>query len=386
MDKIKIIHIITRLDRGGSSKMLLDIARGLSAAKYDIKIIAGFTINPHEDLSSFSKKTGIEILFVRTLRRDINALFDILALVRLWQIIKKEKPDIVHTHTSKAGFLGRLAAKLAGGPKIIYMPHGNIFYGYAPMPFTKLFIILERFAAGFSDRIVTLTYIERSEFLQRGIGTKGKFVTIHNGIDIKACQIVNQEYALALRRELNIPSDCILITNISRLEPVKGLETFIRALSEAKKTVKDFKALIIGDGSLKDKLNLLTRKLALEDKVLFLGFREDIKEIIYLSDIVVDSALNEGLGLVLLEAGILGKPVVATKVGGIPEVVQDGKTGILVEARDAKALSQAMVRILRDSKLREAMSQQAKAWIAGNFSFELMLEKFNALYEALLKS
>lgn len=366
--------------------MVLDMARASAGERYDIKIISGLTVNPHEDLGSFSKKTGIEILFVRPLRRDINAFLDTWALLRLWQLIKKEKPDIVHTHTSKAGFLGRLAARLAGVPKIIYMPHGNIFYGYAPMPFTKLFIILERFAAGFSDRIVTLTDIERNEFLQRGIGTKSKFVTIHNGIDIKACQVIDQKYLLALRGELNIPGDCALITNISRLEPVKGLETFIQALSEVNKTVKDFKALVIGDGSLRYKLKDLTKKLALEDKVLFLGFRDDIKEIIYLSDIVVDSALNEGLGLVLLEAGILGKPVVATKVGGIPEAVRDGKTGILVGAKDARALSEAMVRILRDSKLREAMSEQAKEWIAANFSFELMLGKFNALYEAILKS
>lgn len=386
MNYIKIIHVITRLDKGGASRVLLDIAKTLNKGQFSIKIISGRTSDEQEDLKKFSKQTGIEIIFIDSLRRDINIFLDIFALFKLLNIFKKEKPDIVQAHTSKAGFLSRIAAKLANVPAVIYMPHGHIFYGYTNPFLTYIYVLLERFAAGFCDYIVTLSNIESEEFLSKGIGRSGKFLTIHNGIDLKNYQTINGNRLEELKKEIGFPLATPVITVISRLEPVKGVEVFIGALEELSKSVFQFKALIVGSGSLRQGLEKKAKSLNLGEKILFLGQRDDINEIIFLSDVVVNPAMNEGLGLVILEAQVLGKPVVATKVGGVPEVITDNQTGILVPVGDPKAMAGAISRVLKDKDLAASLIREAKKRVEIEFSKEKMISKFENLYLNLSKN
>ncbi|MEW6009198.1 MAG: glycosyltransferase family 4 protein [Candidatus Omnitrophota bacterium] len=381
MKKIKIVHIITRLDKGGSSKILLDIAKILNRDNFSIKIISGKTFNPQQDLSKFSNETGIEIFFVNSLQREINIFLDCLALLKLYFLIRKVRPDIVHTHTSKAGFLGRLAARLAGAPKIIYMPHGHVFYGYANPFLTWLFIILERFAACFTDVIITLTDIDREEFLRRKIGSKDKFVTIPNGINIKDYEMLNDAAVVKLRKDLDIPENFNIITTISRLEPIKGIEIFIKAIAKVNETFHNFRALIVGDGILRNRLMKLARELRLDEGIMFLGYRGDIKDIIYLSDVIVNSALNEGQGLVILEAMACSRPVIATKVGGVPEVIIDNQTGILVESGNYEQLATAIIKVLKDKDLATRLGVEAKKRLELEFSQEEMINRIRGLYK-----
>jgi glycosyltransferase involved in cell wall biosynthesis len=383
MGKIKIVQIITRLDKGGSAKILLELSRNLNKSKFDLKIISGLTKNPQEDLDKFTKDTGIEIIFVKSLQRNISIFLDIISLYRLYLLLKKYKPDIVHAHTSKAGFLGRLAARLAGVRIIIYMPHGHIFYGYANCPVTYLFIILERFAAKFTTRVVTITNIEKQEFIKRRIGTEDKFVTIHNGLDLKNYQAIDVNGLLALKDNLQIQPGISVISVISRLEPVKGIDIFIRALVGVNKVFPSFLALIVGDGSLKEQLKTLSKDLNLDSKILFLGFLKNVRDIIYLSDLVVNPARNEGLGLAIIEAGALGKTVVATRVGGVPEVVEDNKTGILVESKNPESLALGIIRVLQNKEFAQGLGQKAKEKVSKEFSQDKMISEFEKLYLSL---
>ncbi len=384
MKEIKIIHIITRLDKGGSSKILLDMVRALKKDNFNIKIISGKTLNPQEDLSSFSRETRVEVIFEKCLRRDINIFLDFMALIKLYFLIKKNKPDIVHAHTSKAGFLGRIAAHLAGVPKIFYMPHGHIFYGYASRLLTNLFVILERFAACFTDVFITLTDIDKEEFLRRKIGLREKFVTIPNGVNIKDYEQVNESAVNELRENLQIPENFSVICTISRLEPVKGVEVFIKAIAKVNETFPNFKALIVGDGGEKHKLLKLTECLKLDEKIKFLGFRDDVREIIFLSDVIVNSALNEGQGLAILEAMACAKPVIATKVGGVPEVIIDGQTGILAESGNSEQIASAIIKILNDKELAARLAAEAKKRLIFKFSQEKMINSFRDIYNSII--
>lgn len=380
MKKLKIIQIITRLDKGGSSRILLDIAKTLDKEKFCVKIISGLTRDAQEDLDKFSLETGVEIIFINSLRRDINIFLDIAALLKIKRILKKENPDIVHLHTSKAGFLGRIAAKLAAVQTVIYMPHGHIFYGYTNFVLTKIYIVLERFSARLCDAIITLSDVESRDFLTRKIGSKDKFFTIHNGIDLKDYQVIDTDRIRELKNEVDVKAPTPVVTVISRLEPVKGVEIFIRALAEVTRVIPNFTALIVGSGTLRESLQLKAKSLNLDEKIKFLGYRADIKEIISLSDIVVNPALNEGLGLVILEAQALGKVVIATEVGGVPEVIIDNQTGILVQAGDYKSLAAAIVRILQDKELAARLAIEAKKRIELEFSKEKMISRLVELY------
>ncbi|MFH1201748.1 MAG: glycosyltransferase family 4 protein [Candidatus Omnitrophota bacterium] len=383
MEKINIIQIITRLDKGGSSKIVLELAKFLNRQDYLVKIISGLTKDPQEDLDRFSSQTGIQIIFINQLRRNPNPFLDLISFFRLYSVLKKERPQIVHTHTSKAGILGRWAARLAGVHIVVHMPHGHIFYGYFGRLKTDLFIFLEKLTAYITDKIVTLTEIGKNEHIKFGIAKDNKFISIHNGIELDKNLNIKVDKS-AKREELHFLEEDYLVTMVGRLEPVKGHIYFWEAMKEIIRQFPQAKALIVGDGSLKKELENAARKLNIFNVVNFLGEREDVIEIISISDLIALPSLNEGFGLVLLEAGILGKPVVATKVGGIPEVVLDKITGILVPPKDSYALAEAIIGLLKDRELYNDMAKEAKKWVLENFSSDLMLSKFKNLYDDLL--
>lgn len=383
MNKIKILHIITRLDRGGSSRIVLTLVKSLPKESYQLTIVTGLTRFPEENLEDYSYITGVKILYLNQLRRSINVVLDLISFFRLFLIIKRERPVIVHTHTSKAGILGRWAAKLAGVPIIIHMPHGHIFYGYFGRLKTMFFIFLERITASITDKIITLTEQGKSEHIKFNIAKDDKFITIHNGIEVEKYLNAKIDF-LNKKRQLGIQESKPVITMIARLEPVKGHIYFLEAIKGVIKQFPEAKALIVGDGSLRKKLEDLAKKLNIFNRVIFLGERQDTLELISISDLIVLSSLNEGLGLVLLEAGILGKPVVATKVGGICEVVLDSRTGILIPPEDSQALADAILKLSKDKQLYNRMSIEAKEWVARNFSQQQMINKFNLFYEELL--
>lgn len=383
MQKIRIAQIITRLDWGGSADIIRILCESLPADKYEIKLIVGKTLHPADKTKDFFNKFKDNIIPVPWLKRDINPLFDFLALLNLCLILKKKRFDIVHTHTAKAGALGRLAAHLAGNRKLIHMPHGNNFYGYFNPVVSRAVVWIERFLSRYTTVFVTLSELEKKELIEYTVAPAQKIKVVPSGLDLEFKNI-DFNSCQAKKMDFGFNPEQKIVGLISRLEPIKGVQYFIEAIPEVIKNNNEAAFLIVGEGSLRRKLEDRARELGVSGKVIFAGWREDILEVISFLEILVQPSLNEAIGRVLLEAQGLGVPVIATSVGGIPEVVKDGITGILVPAKDTKQLALAICRLLEDSQIRLAMSKNAREWIDEKFSAAKMIRELDSLYKEIL--
>jgi len=313
--KLKIAQVITRMDKGGSA----DIVRNLICylqGKHEIKLIYGQTLDPGKKTKIFFDEFKKNTVLLPVLRRAINPFYDFLAFIMLWHIFKKERFDIVHCHTSKAGFLARLAAKAAGLKVTLYMPHGHVFYGYFGSQKTKAIINAEKFAAHFCEKIITLTNLEKADFIRLNIVSPDKIKVIPPGIDFTELNGIGIRERQETRRNLAINDNEIAIGLISRLEPVKGVDIFLEAATLIAKKIPNIKFIICGDGTLKNKVTQAQSMLG--DKLIFLGWREDRLEIMNALDILVQPSLNEAVGLNIIEAQALKVAVIASDVGGIP--------------------------------------------------------------------
>ncbi len=349
---------------------------------FDYEVYSGRVADSSLDVSNDFLESGVKVHFCDNLVREINPLKDLRALLELAGFLRSRHYDIIHTHTSKAGFIGRLAARMARMPSVIYAPHGNVFSGYFSSLKTNIFILLERLAARYCDYIVTLTEKGIQDFLDHGIGVADQYVSIYLGID----ESFMEPPSIApdsKKKELGISTGGPIIAAIGRLEPIKGHRDLLNALPMIKETFPEIKALIVGDGRLRSELEGLIKELDLSDTVRITGWRHDVKEILSIIDLLVHPSHNEGLGLALLEAMAQGKPVVATKVGGVPEVVIDGKTGFLCSAEDPMGLAHVVSSLLKDPEKSTSMGVAGLQAVKDKFLFSQTVIRFESLYREL---
>lgn len=384
MSKIRILYIITRFDKGGSAKSVYNLVLGLNKERFSLTLISGPENILYQQNAQVFRQIGVRYICIPELVRDINLIKDIKAFFKLYFFIKKERFDIVHTHTSKAGILGRWSAKLAGTRIIVHTPHGHIFYGYFNWFLSKIFIYLERLTALITDVIIPLTEIGKQEYILYRIAESDKFVPIFSGIDLDKFRL-NQYDPIQVKKELNISPEHLVIGTVSRLDPIKGNKYFIISLRKVLKVIPNLRVLIVGEGSQKRLLKHLVKKYHLDKQVIFLGHRDDIEKIISIFDVFVLSSLNEGMGICLLEAQAKGIPVVATRVGGIPAVVKEAVTGILVPPKDPNAMAEAIIYLLANESKRKEMSKEALNWVDERFSIHTMINKHTELYHLLLR-
>jgi len=388
--RIKVLQIITRLDRGGSAKVVLELAAHLDRRVFAAEIISGLTIHPQERIDDYMKRTGIKVRFLPALQRELSWHNEVLATISLYRLIREIKPDLVHTHSSKAGILGRLATKLNGISAIVHSPHGHVFYGYFGRAKTGLFIFLERLSAFWTDNIFTLTEVGKADHIALRIAPQKKFISVPCGIDLQRFQRtmdLDSRSQLALQRqkkdELGFAEKSPIIGTIARLVPIKGQSDFLVA---AAKTVHEFPNaafVIVGEGELKASLMAQAKKLGIDQQTYFLGQRSDIAEILATFDLFVLPSHNEGLGRVLLEAMAMGKPIVATTVGGIPEIVKNQETGILVPPHAPDRLAEAISYLLKNPTLGATFGQRGKERVK-IFDIQKMVEKIELLYHQVL--
>lgn len=382
--KIKIAQVITRMDRGGAPDIVKSLFHYLTKKGYDVTLISGSTTRPSLDTKGFLRDYREKMIMMPELQRELRPISDIRAFIKLFVLFKKKKFDIIHTHTAKAGFLGRIAARLAGACAVVHTPHGHNFYGYFGRLKSRLIIMLERMAALFADRIIALTDIEKKDMFWYNICPVSKISVVRSGIDL----VRYNKNGLDKERkksELKINADDFLVGMMARLERVKGAAYFIEAVKYISDEFSKAKFLIVGDGPLKENLTLLARRLGIYDKITFTGWREDIPDILSITDIVVLPSLNEAVGRILLEAGASGKPIVATAVGGVPEIIRNGETGFLVPPGDSKKIAEAVVSLLKDEKKRLQMGLTAKNRVSSDFNENRMTGEIHDLYENLVK-
>ncbi len=380
MRKTKIAQVITRLDWSGAPDIIRSICGHLDPERYEVTLVYGLTSRPSEKTKEFLREFRGRIEVVSCLKREIRILDDLAAMVRLYLFFRREKFDMVHTHTAKAGFIGRIAARLAGVPVVMHTPHGHNFYGYFNSLGNKFIVMLERIAAFFADRIVVFTDLEKRDMLRYKICSGSKIDVIRSGIDLSRFENVKAG-AKKKHAEFNIGPHDLLVGMIGRLESVKGPDCFLDAAKIIAGELPQARFLIVGDGSLKEELMARSGRLGISDKVIFTGWREDIPEILSMLDVLVLPSLNEAVGRVLLEAGAAGKPIVATDVGGVPEVLKNGETGILVPPRDPGRMAEAVAGLLRDEKRRHRMGRAAKDWVRKRFDEDKMISQLRDIYE-----
>lgn len=382
--KIKILNIITRLELGGPPILLLDIIQRLNKERFDSSIATGITADSKYDMIEFAREKHIEVFTFRSLVRNIHPLKDILALISLFLFIKKGKYDIIHCHTSKGGFIGRFAARLAGSKIIIYSPHGDVFKGYFNNMVTNIFIMFERFAAPFTDNIITLSKKGAERFLEHGIGTRQQLKYIYNGIDIISYKRTKTTRA-EKRIELGLDKDDFVCATVGRLVPVKGHQYLIEAIKKVVNKIPSAKFLFIGDGELMPDLLTQTKSLGLRKNIFFLGARSDIAEILNCIDIFLLPSLNEGFGIVLVEAMAMKKPVIATNVGGVPEIVVNETTGILLPPKDPEVFSSAIIRLYDTPEISLKMGLAGYNRARRLFDITTTVTEFESLYCDLIK-
>ena len=389
---IKIVHIITRLDMGGSAQNTLLTCRELSD-RYEMLLAHGLSRESNmtdsekqlvERNIDTAKKRGVRFISISGLVRRINPAKDLQAFFALAWLIFKEKPAVVHTHSSKAGILGRLAARLVGVPIIVHTPHGHVFYGHFNRPISRIFLWIEKSFAFLSDRIITLTEGEKNDYLRLGVGRPYQLLTIHSGVDIGAC-VSKRVDVIDKKQSLGLLPNGLVIGFVGWLLPIKGPMVLLRAMPAVWNEHPDSTLVFVGKGDLDIDLRAEALEIEANGKVKFLGWREDVAEIMQIFDIFVLPSLNEGMGRVLVEAMAAAKPVVASRVGGIPDLVKDEKTGLLVPPGDEQALANAIMRLAKNPTEARRMGAAGKLF-CHSFSLEAMVEKLGHLYDELILS
>lgn len=388
--KIKVVHVITRFDKGGSAENTYLTLIGLSRASCDLVLVKG----PSDESQSGeleseavrsnlerAERAGIRIVRIRGLVRNMKPGGDLSAFLELLRIFWVEKPQIVHTHTSKAGILGRWAAWLCRVPVIVHTPHGHVFWGYFGPLETKLYVTLERITARITHRIIALTEQEKEDHLRFHIAPRDKFVTIHSGVDLSLFDATLHD-RMKIRAELDIPLGDLVVGTTGRLTPVKGHMHLIEAAAKILAVRPDTTFFFLGDGELKKKLLERAEALGLAGKARFPGWRPDVAAVMSAFDVFALPSLNEGMGRVLVEAMALSRPIVASRIGGITDLVEDDKNGLLVPPGDAGTLADAILRLLDDSDMRAAMGGEGRRR-AETYSAARMVEKIGKLYAML---
>jgi glycosyltransferase involved in cell wall biosynthesis len=385
LQRIRIVQVITRLIKGGAQKICLDLAESLPKDQYEVHLVSGPETGPEGSLwEKANQLKGISITVIPELVRSASLFKDSIALIKLYQFFRLVSPKIVHCHTSKAGFLGCLSARLANVPVVVFSPYGHLFAEDAQIPGVsgnwlrlKLFYFLSRLAGICADKIIAQNQKDKDDQIKLKLAPPQKYEVIYNSIELT--NIPNSKFQIP-----NPQSHYPLLATIGRLSPEKGQKYLLEAIKLLKTTFPSVYLSVIGDGPLREELEDITEKLDIQDNVQFLGLSDNPRSLLKDIDIFVLPSLYESFGIVLLEAMAEKKPVIASKTSGIPDVVIDRKTGILVEPASADAIADAIIKLVKDKELAKKMGQAGYERLTSLFLKERMLNSFDALYKKLL--
>jgi glycosyltransferase involved in cell wall biosynthesis len=327
---------------------------------------------------------GVQPLVIPELGREINPLKDWVTLLKLYRLFRDRRPHIVHTHTAKAGTVGRMAARLAGVPVIVHTFHGHVFHDYFGPLQTRVFIGIERLLASLSDRIVTVSDGQRRELADYGVASRDKIAVVPLGFELDAllnCEPLRGQ----LRWELGIPDGTALVGIVARLTAIKNHRLFLDAARLIVEAGQAAMFLIVGDGKLRADLEAYVAELKLAERVIFTGWRRDLPRIYADLDVVALSSLNEGTPVSLIEAMAAAKPVVATRVGGVSDVILDKESGYLVQSKDAEGLARGILDLLRAPDRAREMGLAGRVAVHPKYASETMLANVEKLYLELLR-
>ncbi len=379
----KVLHVITRMIIGGAEWNTFYTLKLHDRRRYRPLLACGPETGPEGSLIEATEAEGIPVHIVPDLIREVHPKRDLLALVQLVRLYRELEVDIVHTHTSKAGILGRLAGRLARVPVVIHTVHGFAFQANIPRWQRQLYLTLERLAGRWCDGLIFISTPLMKEAGRLGIGDPRTYAYIPSGIDLDAFYNGARNGARQLRRQqLGLHDSVPVIGTVTRLVKDKGLDLLLRAAARLKQKGYAFQLVWVGDGPLRGELEAMAQNLGVADRLFITGMCTDVPSWLGCFDLFVLPTLWEGMGRVFLEAQAAGIPVIGTKVGGVPDVVRDGVTGFLLPPGDVEALTDTIERLLTNPDLRRQMGIAATQFVADqSFSVQFMVRKIEQVYE-----
>ena len=381
MKRIRVMRVITRLNIGGPAIHVSLLTSRLDPERYETLLVTGVESAGEGNMLKLGRLPPVDPRVVPELGRAISPLDDVRALAALFSLARSFKPDIVHTHLAKAGALGRVAARLAGVRVVVHTYHGSVFRGYFGQRQSAIYLQIERALAALTTRIVAITPGQKADLVRMGIAPSGKIVEIPLGLDLEQFrELPTRDDALSA---LGLAPDARYVTVVARLVAIKDVPTFLRALARVTELHPDVRGLVVGDGPERAAIESVARDLGLGERCRFLGWRADLANVYAASDIVALSSVNEGSPVSLIEAMAAGRAVVATAVGGVPDVVR-GPTGILVEMGDHRALGEAIARLLEDPVRRAELGRNGREAAFRGYGTDRLVENMDRLYSDLL--
>ena len=378
----RIIHIHTLPVISGSGLNTYLTMRGMDRTAYEVELACA----PGGKLIDLIRGEGMKVRLFKNLVQPLHPLKDLLGLIDLTRFLRKQRYHIVHTHNSKAGFIGRLAARWAGVPIIVHTVHGFAFHDREPAWRQILFRNLERLASRWCDKMVFISQPLIDWALRERIARRGKIQKIYSGIELDHFEPVPDGEKKALKEAWGIREEAPVVGIVSKLWEGKGHTILIHAFEGLKREIPEAVLVIAGEGYLRDELSDLVDRLGLKGSVLFTGFQMDVRRIIATFDVAVLPSFFEGMGRVLLEAMAMGKPVVASSVGGIPDLVHHGKTGFLVTPGSVSELKSGLLTLIRNKALAKEMGEEGRMRISEEFSAGRMAQSIEKLYRELLQT
>jgi glycosyltransferase involved in cell wall biosynthesis len=381
---IRVLHVITRMSVGGAQENTLLTVEGLARQpEYEVTLLSGIDEGPEGDLLARARQSA-RLLVVPELCRSVNPASDLVALWKLYRLIRAGRYHIVHTHMSKAGVLGRLAARLARTPLVVHTLHSLVFHEYQPWLVNRSWWAAKKLCAPMTDHFISVSSRISSKAIAAGIAPAEKFTTIYSGMELDWFLQARVD-PLAVRREFGIPADALVVGKIARLFPLKGHDQLLDAAPAIVRRHPGVRFLLIGDGVLYEHLQKRVRTLGMEDHFIFAGLidRERIPAMLSAMDVLVHTSLREGLARVLPQALAMGKPCVSYEIDGAPEVVIPDETGYLVRPGDNAGLAEAVSRLLADPDLRVRMGEAGRRRVDPAFRAETMVQEIATVYECL---
>ena len=376
----KIVRVIARLNVGGPAIHVILLAHYLRP-EYETILVSGVETEREGNMLPLAQRMGVDIVRIPELSREISLRDDLVSLARLVRLIAREKPDIVHTHTAKAGVVGRLAAWLCRVPVVVHTFHGHVFRGYFGPAKTRFFLTLERLLARLTDRILTVNEEQRQELIDFSIAPPEQIQAVLLGLELGELACGDGDPVL-MRRKWGLSLEAPLVGIVARLVPVKGHELFLDAAAELHQRMPEVRFVVLGDGERRTELEAYAA--ARDVPVVFAGWEMDLKAVYAALDVVCLTSFNEGSPVALIEALTAGKPVVSTPAGGVVDLIRDGENGLLIADRDPAAFSRAIQRLLDDRELARAIGSRGRHSVYPRYDVSRLTADIRALYAGLL--
>jgi glycosyltransferase involved in cell wall biosynthesis len=386
-ERIKVLRVIARLNVGGPALHVAYLSAGLADRGYDTTLVSGKVGSGEESMAFVARQRGVRIETLGNLHREIAPLRDLRTILRLSQLIRRERPTILHTHTAKAGAVGRIAALLAGDarpPVVVHTFHGHVLRGYFNPVLTAGFRLLERTLAHVATKLIAVSPEVRDDLVALGVAPASKFTVIRLGIELDERVEHSDEVRQATRRLLGVPPDAFVVGWIGRMTAVKRTEDIARTLQALVEHGVDAYLCLVGDGPDRPDLERRMHELGVAKRCLFVGYQENVAGFYEAMDALLLTSVNEGTPVSVIEALAAERPVVATRVGGVSDVVRDGVDGFLVGVADVESLAARLAELAADPDLRARMGAAGRARVVERYAVERLVDEVDRLYRSLL--